>query len=139
MNPMIDRTDQWRFCLRIFTCGLLFYAAAKLWPDAMPVEVYGHLAYDIAAETWSMGFMSASGMVAYGIHINGRWKWSPVLRICGYLMLLMMFAFLVGSAIQAPFGAVIVIFGGVFFVPMVIGFLRINLVDFIGRMTHGAR
>lgn len=138
MNLMIDRMDQWRFCLRIFACGLLFYVAAKVWPDAMPVQVYGQMAYDIAAETWALGFMSASGMVAYGVHINGRWRWSPVLRIVGYMILLMMFAFLVGSAFHAPFGAVVVIFGGLFFVPMVIGFLRINLMDFIARVTYGA-
>lgn len=137
LMPMRDGGDQWRFVWRIFACGLLFYIAARAWPDAMPVQVYGQMAYDIDAETWSLGFMSASGMAAYGIHINGRWRWSPVLRLSGYLLLLMMFAYLVGSAITAQFGAVVAIFGGMFFIPMLVGFLRINLADFLARFNNG--
>jgi hypothetical protein len=130
---MRDRSDQWSFGVRMFGCGLLFYIASAVWPEAMPEGVYGTMAYDVDAETWALGFMAASGMVLYGVHINGRWKWSPVLRIFGHFFLLCMFAYLVASALLAPFGSVVVIFGGLFFIPELIGFLRSNVRDLAVR------
>ena len=137
MRPMRDRSDQWSFALRMFACGFLFYVASAVWPEAMPVGVYGETAYDIDAEIWALGFMAASGLVLYGVHINGRWRWSPALRIAGLMVLLAMFAFLVASALFAPFGSVIVIFGGLFFIPELIGFLRSNVRDMVVRYGRG--
>jgi hypothetical protein len=48
-----------------------------------------------------------------------------------------MFAFLVASALFAPFGSVIVIFGGLFFIPELIGFLRSNVRDMVVRYGRG--
>jgi hypothetical protein len=81
--------------------------------------------------------MAAAGMVLYGVHINGRWKWSPVLRIAGHFLLLSMFAYLVASALFAPFGSVVVIFGGLFFIVELIGFLRSNVHDLAVRRGGG--
>lgn len=130
---MRDRSDQWSFALRMLTCGFLFFIASSVWPEAMPEDVYGSMAYDIDAETWSLGFMAASGLLIYGVLINGRWRWSPVLRIAGLSMLLAMFVYLVVSALHAPYGSVIVIFGGLFFVPEILIFLRSNVRDLAAR------
>jgi hypothetical protein len=133
MRAMRDRSDQWSFALRMFGCGFLFFVASSVWPEAMPIGVYGEAAYDIDAETWALGFMAAAGLVLYGVHINGRWRWSPLLRIAGHGFLLAMFAYLVASALFAPFGSVVVIFGGLFFIPELIGFLRSNVRDLAVR------
>lgn len=139
MIPMRERSAQWFFVWRIFICGAMFMLAARFMPGAMSVEQFGSAAYDIPAETWSMGFMAGSALAAYGIHINGRWRWSAVFRIVGYLFLLTLFAVLVVSAMSAPYGMQTVIFGGVFFVPELARFLRINMQDFGARWRNGAR
>jgi len=139
MIPMNDKQSQWRFAWRMFACGLAFYVASGFWPDVMPSQVYGDMARDIQAEIWALGFMSSSGMVAYGTYINGRWQWSPALRIAGHVALLIMFAYLCASAFSAPFGAVIVIYGGLFFIPAIVGFLRMNVADLMARARHGSR
>ena len=139
MLPMRERPTQWFFCLRMFICGLAFYAAATMVPTAMTIEQFGKVAYDIDAETWGIGFMSASALSIYGIHINGRWRWSAVLRILGYTALLTMFLVLTFSALTAPFGTPTVVFGGLFFIPDLVRFLRINTCDFVERFKNGAR
>ena len=136
---MRDRSDQWAFAWRIFACGMLFFVASSIWPEAMPADVYGDLAYQIEAETWSLGFMGASALLAYGVHINGRWRWSPLARITGLGFLLAMFSFLVWSAIHAPAGSVVAIFGGLFFIPMIAGFLWTNIRDLRVRWSYGRR
>jgi hypothetical protein len=134
---MRDRSDQWAFAWRIFACGMLFYIAASIWPDAMPVMVYGEMAYQIEAETWALGFMGSSALLAYGVHINGRWRWSPCVRVAALLFMLALFAYLVASAVMAPAGSVVAIFGGLFFIPMIVGFLKTNLRDLRVRWSYG--
>jgi hypothetical protein len=136
---MRDRADQWAFAWRIFACGMLFFIAASIWPEAMPSEVYGEMAYQIEAETWALGFMGASALLAYGVHINGRWRWSPTVRVTALMFLLGMFAYLVASAVTAPAGSVVAIFGGLFFIPMIAGFLKTNLRDLRVRWSYGRR
>ena len=116
---------------------MLFYIAASIWPDAMPVMVYGEMAYQIEAETWALGFMGSSALLAYGVHINGRWRWSPCVRVAALLFMLALFAYLVASAVMAPAGSVVAIFGGLFFIPMIAGFLKTNLRDLRVRWSYG--
>ena len=133
MTPMRDRRDQLSFAARIFLCGLLFYIWASMMPGAMAPEVYGQVAFDIEAETWALGYMSASGLIMYGVIINGRWRWSPILRLLGLFALLLMFIILVLSALTATFGSVVAIFGGLFFIPEIVGFIRVNILDMVAR------
>jgi len=133
MRPMRDRTDQLSFAIRVFLCGLLFYIWSSMLPGAMAPEVYGQAAFDIEAETWSIGFMSAAGLILYGVIINGRWRWSPILRLLGFFALLLMFTVLVLSSISAQFGSVVAIFGGLFFIPEIVGFIRVNILDMVAR------
>ena len=139
MIPMRERQTQWFFCWAMFLCGAAFLIASRTVPSAMSIKQFGALAYDIPAETWAMGYMSASALSAYGIHINGRWRWSAVFRIAGYVALLSMFCVLIWSAWSAPYGMQTVVFGGLFFVPVIVWFLRINLSDFGARWRNGTR
>jgi hypothetical protein len=83
--------------------------------------------------------MGASALLAYGVHINGRWRWSPAVRVTALMFLLGMFAYLVASAVTAPAGSVVAIFGGLFFIPMIAGFLKTNLRDLRVRWSYGGR
>jgi len=139
MRPMISRRDQWRFVWKMFGTGLLFYLASTMWTDVMPAEVYGEMAHSIESAIWSLGFMSSAGMVIYGISINGRWRWSPLLRISGYIMLIMMFGFLAVSSLFSQYGAVILIFSVVYFIPTITSFLRVNIDDLTARWGNESR
>lgn len=121
------------FAIRVFLCGVLFYLWSAMRPDAMSAEVYGQIAIDIADHVWALGYMSASGLVLYGVVINGRWKWSPILRLLGFFALLFLFLVLVISALTAPFGSVVAIFGGLFFIPEILNFIRVNIMDMVVR------
>jgi len=139
MTPMAERADQWRFCFRMMWCGVALLVAARIIPGAMAPDVYGQAAYDIDAETWALGFISAPLLVIYGIHINGRLRFSPALRIAGYLCLLGMFVYLICSAWHSPDGFIIVAFGAFFFVPSILRYLRINILDAVVRIRNDTR
>jgi hypothetical protein len=129
MAPMRDRKDQWVLAWELALCGLTFFVLGHAWPEAMHPDTYGMLAYDIDAETWGMGFLAGGVIWAYGVHINGRWRWSAVLRVAGVSGLLGLFGYLIVSAATAPGGAVIVIFGSIVFVPRLLRHLRTNIRD----------
>jgi len=139
MRPMGDRRDQWWFVWKMFGSGLLFYLATTLWVDVMPPEVYGVMAHNIQSSIWSLGFMSSAGMVIYGISINGRWRWSPILRIAGYIMLLMMFSFLAVSSLFSQYGAVVLIFSVMYFIPTIASFIKVNIDDLTARWGDESR
>lgn len=108
----------WRMMVKILTVGIAFLALSFFWPDAMSPDVYGARAYAIPAEVWALGFISSSGLVIYGLHINGRKPlFTPLLRLVGLAFLLGQYAFLTVSAWGAPDGEVIVIFSALFFIP----------------------
>lgn len=108
-----------------------------MFPGAMSPEQFGWMAYDIDAEVWGFGFMSASGLSAYGIHINGRWRWSPYIRIVGYLILLVLFGILAISGLGAKYGFQTVIYAVAFFGFGIAGYLVDNVVDLRRRIAHG--
>lgn len=139
---LIDPTTpmQWEFCWKVFACGLGFLVLSLGWPDAMSPSVYGKAAYDVPAEVWSMAFMSASLLVIYGLHINGRKPLlTPLLRIAGYGLLLALFLYLILSAASAPDGAVIIVFGSLFFVPTILRHLTSTIRLWLFRMKDWVR
>lgn len=124
----------WRMMVKILTVGVAFLSLAFAWPDAMSPEVYGVKAYAVPAEVWALGFISASGLVIYGLHINGRMPLlSPTLRLLGLAFLLGQYLYLTWSAFGAPDGEVIVIFSALFFIPDLAGFARVEARQVVTR------
>lgn len=138
MHPMtLDRPSQWRFALSIFVIGVCFMFAAVFAPDVMTPAVYGDWAYDVDAEAWAGAFIASSALVLYGLHINGRWRFSPVIRAAGYLSLTALFFSIGVSSFFAENGLHLVIFAWVYFVPQCVRFLRISIVDMRRRLDLG--
>lgn len=137
MRLTVDRAAQLRFSVKMFVFGVFVMIAAKLTPDALNPEVFGRMAYDVDEETWAMGFMGFAMMVLYGLHINGRWRWSPMLRCGGYVGLIALFATLGLSALQSEYGLVIAMFIAVLIMPEYLRYLRINISDAIARIRYG--
>ena len=133
----LERQSQWRFAFRTFLVGFAFFVMAMNFPDAMKANVFGLMAYDIPAETWSAGFMGGPMLVMYGLHINGRWFWSPMLRAAGYMTQLCLFSLVGLSALTADDGAHLVPWVALFFIPEIAFFLRISFVDMRGRFARG--
>ena len=133
----IERGAQWRFSIQIFIVGFMFLVAASFFPETMAPNVYGYMTYDTPAEIWAAGFMAASGLVLYGLHINGRWFWSPMIRGAGYALIIMLFGIVSWSAASTKDGLHLTIFGGAFFIPQALFFLRIAFADMRGRFSVG--
>lgn len=133
----LERPAQWRFALSLFIVGFAFMIAANFTPDAMKPNVYGYIVFDTPAEVWSAGFMAASGLVLYGLHINGRWFWSPVIRVAGYALIAMLFSIIAWSAFHSPDGLVLTIWSVLFFIPQALLFLRVAVADMVWRFTVG--
>jgi hypothetical protein len=133
----LERPAQWRFALSLFLVGFAFMVAANFLPSAMSPNVYGYIVYDTPAEIWASGFMAASGLVLYGLHINGRWYWSPVIRVAGYALLAFLFGIIAVSAVYSPDGLVLTIWSVLFFIPQSLLFLRISVADMRWRIAIG--
>lgn len=137
MIPMQHRSLQWDFAWRIFFAAALFWVGMTIYPAAMGSEVYGAWAQTFEAEAWAGGYMGGSLLVIYGIHINGRWRWSPFLRIAGYSVLLALFAALAASSFFAPTGVVIWAFTVPCFIYPCYRYLRENVSDAVVRWQYG--
>jgi hypothetical protein len=106
----------YRFCRGLILVGIAFGVLSAVDPESMGPTVYGARAYAIPAEAWALGFVSASSLVIYGLHINGRRPmFTPILRLIGIAFLMWMFGFLAISAWGADDGEPIVIFSVLFF------------------------
>lgn len=124
----------WRFARRMLVVGVAFLALSFFRPDAMSPNVYGIRAYSIPAEIWALGFISASGLIIYGLHINGRMPLlTPLLRLAGLAFLAIMYALLTVSAWSAPDGEVIVIFSVMFFLPDILAYARVESRQWLHR------
>ena len=125
--PMRDREELMEFSKGILLCGTAFLVWSTLHPSAMRPTEYGRWAYDIDAVIWSSIFIVLPGMVAYGCHINGDWRWSPALRLVGLILLFMAFGFLAISAAFSGGGSVVVVFGVLFFMRHLVRFIRADI------------
>jgi hypothetical protein len=139
MIPMRHRPVQFFFAGQIFLCGFLFFVADMIGLNSMPLAVYGAAAYDIDAEVWALGFMSAPLMVMVGVLINGRRRWSPIPRASGWLMLLLMSSYLGVSAWSSDAGAHVTIYALVMVAPASALFLGVNMADLIVRLRRDPR
>ena len=134
----LERPAQWRFAFSLFLVGLCFMVAAWFFPNTMTPNVYGYMVYDTPAEVWAMGFMASAGLVLYGLHINGRWFWSPMIRAAGYVLIILMFSIVWWSALWSPDGLVLTIWSGIYFIPQAVLFLRVAFADMRGRFAVGS-
>lgn len=114
----------WRFAHGILIVGVAFFVLSFLSPAAMTSHQYGAKAGAIPAGIWALGFIAASGLVIFGLHINGRApRLTPLIRLFGLGFLLMQFVILSLSAWSARDGATVVIFSACFFVPHLMHFI----------------
>ena len=122
--------------------GLFFFVACLFWISAqtetfkMPVEVYGEAVIAIPAELWAGVLLFANALHLFGLYINGRWRWSPLLRVVALLTHLTFSITFLTSAITAPVGDVVALFS-VGFATWNGRYLWINLCDL--RHSIGGR
>lgn len=134
MILMQRRNEQWGFCWGVFAAACLFMAGTFLSPNSMGQSLYGPYAQAIEAEAWAAGYIGASLLSIYGILINGRWRWSPMIRTAGFAVMSGMFGFLGFSAwAGAADGVVVWAFTFGFFLPQSLRFLFLNIRDAAAR------
>lgn len=92
---------QWMF-LAIATA---FWAATwfKTGPVMRP-ETYGDWIVLWPTRFWAGSLMLASGVYLMGIIINGRWRWSPLLRLMGAVWHFGTLTAFAAGASEAPYG-----------------------------------
>lgn len=128
------KRELWRFARGLFLVGAAFMALAVVFPDSMRPDEYGARAYAIPAEIWALGFMSSSGLIIFGLHINGRKPlFTPLLRLVGIVALFCLFSFLAFSALSAKGGTAIVAFSLLFFDLYLLHFARVELAQLLNR------
>ena len=134
------KNELWRHMKGILAVGVAFGVLSLIVPGAMRPNVYGTRAYAVEAEIWAIAFIAASGLVIYGLHINGRMpKLTPILRIIGLTSLVALFGYLGFSAWTAPDGAVVVVFSLLYFVPILLSYVYADLRLLVVRWRHGPR
>ena len=85
--------------------SIMFFAGAKLRDKpVMPAEVYGAWVTEFPAEWWAQAVMAASTIYLVGIFINGHWRWSPVLRVLGCVLHVIVMSAFVRGASDAIYG-----------------------------------
>ena len=129
MTPMQRPQSQRNMSVRVMASAALFWAGSLMSPNAMGPSIYGEIAFSFEIEAWVSGFILGAALLAYGVTINGAWRFSPLLRIVGLSILLALFSALAWSAFQAPSGVIIWSWS----IPCLLwpcaNFLRLNLVD----------
>jgi len=113
-----------------------FFAAVSGW-DAMLPQQFGELAVSGEVEAWAGLQFSASMMMALGLLINGRWRWSAGLRLAGAAIISLICVILTYSAWTAPEGVAFMIYcAGFALLGSVVAWW--NLVDLRAAMLWGA-
>lgn len=118
------------FSFGLFACGVAFMVASLFMP-IMPPEVYGSAITTVPAEAWALAVIAASTMSLWGIYKNGRSRWSPLWRVLGYSIHLVIFLSLTAMAGVTVFGLYIAIYAAVFFSSHMLFFIYINVDDVI--------
>jgi hypothetical protein len=77
---------QWTFAIFATYCGAAFLFLGLMGLSAMAPDQYGQLATSYEIEAMAAVQFSAGMMVCIGLLINGRWRWSPALRLVGAIV-----------------------------------------------------
>lgn len=140
-RPMRDRNVQLITQASQMLIGLKLFIATSASAVTMSPEVYGDLAYSIEAESWALLFITTSSFYTAFIYINGRWKYSPLMRLLASLTLVLAHAVIGVSSylgiIQYGYdyvGYPIAEYSVWFFVPLYLYFSWVNLADHKWRM-----
>ena len=116
------------FSLGLFVCGSVFMGATWFAPVMAP-EVYGAAIYAIDAEWWAFGVVFASTSSLYGLFKNGRSRWSPLFRVFGYILHLVIFMALAIMSSDAAFASHMAIYAVFFFSTHMVTFIWVNVGD----------
>lgn len=92
------------WAMPIFACAVLFWAGAAVDLATMEPNVFGPISTMVDVEAWVGMQMAGSALFAMGVMINGRWRWSPVLRWIAATALAVEFGTFTYSAALAPQG-----------------------------------
>lgn len=127
--PMTRRREaqiEWASLFLFVAC--LFWIAAGTGDFAMSEEVYGPVVIAVPAELWSSVLLFANAAHLFGLYINGRWRWSPLVRVMALLTHSAFSITFLTSSVAAPFGDVVTLFSAGFAI-WNLRFLWINLGD----------
>lgn len=118
--------------------GFAFFGAAIAGWNAMIPDQFGALAVSGEVEAWAGLQLCASVLLALGLTINGRWRWSPALRMAGAGFITLICGLLAYSASTASEGVSFFVYCSGFcaFGAVVTWW---NLVDLRSAMLWGAR
>ena len=117
------------FSWGLFVCGSVFMGFTIFTTPVMAPEVYGAAVYAIPAEVWAFSVVFAATMSLVGIYKNGRSRWSPLLRVGGYLLHLVIFMALAIMSSVAAFGSHMAIYAVFFFSTHMVMFIWVNVGD----------
>lgn len=117
--------------LPIFVCAALFWAGALVDMDTMAPDVFGPISTKVDVDGWAGLQMAGSALFGMGVMINGRWRWSPVLRMIASLALAGEFFTFAYSAALAPQGFAVAAYVGCM-TGVFLFFSWLSLIDSIG-------
>ena len=100
------RYKQWQIVLTIqaLSTSIIFFALGSLGWTAMDPGQYGGIAVSFEIEDMAGLQMCGAAMIACGLMINGRWRWSAALRLVGVLIVMPLLLGLAYSAGMAANG-----------------------------------
>ena len=98
------RSAQVMYAVLCLYYGLAFMLAGLAGMTAMEPDDYGTLAVSYEIEAMAGVQLFAATLLMMGIILNGRWKWSPAVRMGSALCLAGLCGFLSYSAFPAPNG-----------------------------------
>lgn len=90
--------------------GFAFFALAVSGWNLMYPQQFGDLAVSGEVEAWAGMQLCGSLFMAFGLLINGRWRWSPALRLVGSVIVAALTSVLSYSASTASEGAAFMVY-----------------------------
>ena len=116
--------------------GFVFFGFALGGWNAMHPDLFGEFAVSGEVEAWAGLQMSSSVILALGLAVNGRWRWSAALRFFGSFAVALICALLAYSASTAALGMSFAIYcSGFSALGLVVAWW--NLVDLRAAMLWG--
>lgn len=113
--PMSRRREgQIDFALTFFMAAIVFWISVQVGTFQMDASVYGAAVVAIPAELWSGLILFANATWLFGLYINGRWRWSPFVRLLGIVSNLLFFSIFTLASKPGATGDTVTIFSAVF-------------------------
>lgn len=117
--------------------GFAFFTLAVVGINLMFPQQFGELAVSGEVEAWAGMQLCGSLFMAFGLLINGRWRWSPALRLVGSVIVAALTSVLAYSASTATEGAAFMVYcSGFSALGWFVSFCA--LVDFRAALMWGA-